>query len=138
MAEFASMERAMTVMAVSLALQTALMLAGIVGAWVAYRRTAAALQDEMRELRAKAEAIAQTVERAVEAVERGTDSVSAVVDDARHAAETVGSWTGTVATALTTPRTAAAVGVLRGLQWWRDRRRRRNGRGDDQPLDIIQ
>ena len=78
------------------------------------------------------------MERAVEAVERGTDSVSAVVDDARHAVETVGNWTGTVANALTTPRTAAALGVLRGLQWWRDRRRRRNGGGDDQPLDIIQ
>ena len=42
MAEFAGMERALTVMAVSLALQTALMVAAIVGAWVAYRRTAAA------------------------------------------------------------------------------------------------
>ena len=116
MAEFAGMERALTVMAVSLALQTVLMLAGIVGAWVAYRRTVAALQDEMRELRAKADAIALTVERAVEAVERGTDSVGAVVDDARHAVQTVGNWTGTVATALATPRTAAALGVLRGLQ----------------------
>jgi hypothetical protein len=140
MAEFAGMERALTVMAVSLALQTVLMLAAIVGAWVAYRRTVAALQDEMRDLRAKADAIALTVERAVEAVERGTDSVGAVVDDARQAVETVGNWTGTVATALATPRTAAALGVLRGLRWWRDRRerRRRQDAGYGPSIDVVQ
>ena len=67
------------------------------------------------------------MQRAADAVERGTDSVGAVVDDARHAVQTVGNWTGTVATALTTPKTAAALGVLRGLQWWRDRRRAAHG-----------
>ena len=71
--------------------------------------------------------VVRLVRRAGDAVDRSTDAVHAAVDDARHAVETVGSWTGKVATVVGTPRTAAALGVLRGIQWWRARRARRNG-----------
>ena len=83
----------------------------------------------MRELGARIDEVVRLVQRAGEAVDRGSDAVNAVVDDARHAVETVGSWTGSVATALGAPRTAAALGVLRGIRWWRTRRARQRGTG---------
>jgi hypothetical protein len=137
MPEFAGMERALTIIAVCVAVQTALVVGGLVAAWLAYRKTTAVVREELRELRTKADAIAATVQRAADAVERGTDSVGAVVDDARHAVQTVGSWTGNVATAIARPQAAAALGVLRGVQWWRDRRRRRRDAVLPAPLDFT-
>ena len=137
MPEFAGMERALIVIAVCVALQTAVVLGGVIAAWVAYRRMTAVVREELRELRAKADAIAATVQRAADAVERGTDSVGAVVDDARNAVQTVGSWTGHVASAIAKPQAAAALSVLRSVQWWRDRRRRRRDAVLPVPLDLV-
>jgi hypothetical protein len=126
MSELAVVERALVVIAVTQVLQTALIVVGLAAAWIGYRRAATAVDREMRELRAKTAEVVRLVQQAGDAVGRGTDAVSAVVDDARHAVETVGSWSSVAATALGTPRAAAALGVLRGIQWWRSRRARRN------------
>lgn len=126
MTDAAGVERALVVIAVSLVLQTLLLATAVVAGWIAYRRAAETLRRELRELTLRTDEVAATVRRAADAVGRGTDAVSAAMDDARHAAESVGAWTGSLATALTTPRTAAAYGVLRGVQWWRHRRRLRS------------
>ena len=127
MNELAGLERALVVIAVTQVVQTALLIGAAAAAWIVYRRTATAAEREMRELAARIDEVMRLVRRAGDAVDRSTEAVHAAVDDARHAVETVGSWTGTVATAVGAPRTAAALGVLRGIQWWRARRARRNG-----------
>jgi hypothetical protein len=124
----ATVETALVVIAVSLAVQTALFVGGAVAVLVGYQRARAAVAEELRELRATSDDIARSLHRAADAVGRGSDAVGAAVDDARHAVQHVSSWTGTVATAITTPRTAAAMGVLRGVQWWRRRRQNKLAR----------
>jgi methyl-accepting chemotaxis protein len=123
-----TVETALVVIAVSLAVQTLLLMAGAIAAWVGYQRTRTAVAEEMRELRATTDDIARSLHRAAEAVGRGSDAVGAAVDDARNAVHNVGNWTGTVATAIGTPRAAAAMGVLRGVQWWRRRRQQQRER----------
>jgi hypothetical protein len=122
MPDSATVETALIVIAVSVAVQTLLLAAGAVAAWVGYQRTRAAVAAEMHELRATTDDIARSLHRAAEAVGRGSDAVGAAVNDARHAVHSVGSLTGTVATAIGRPRAAMAMGVLRGVQWWRRRR----------------
>lgn len=127
MNELSGLERALVVIAVTQVVQTALLVGAAAAAWIVYRRTATAVDREVRELGDRIDEVVRLVRRAGDAVDRSTDAVHAAVDDARHAVETVGSWTGKVATVVGTPRTAAALGVLRGIQWWRARRARRNG-----------
>jgi hypothetical protein len=131
MPDSATVETALIVIAVSVAAQTLLLVAGAIAAWVGYQRTRAAVAEEMRELRLTTDDIARSMHRAADAVGRGSDAVGAVVDDARHAVHSVGNWTGTVATAIGTPRAAAAMGVLRGVQWWRRRRQQQRERSAD-------
>lgn len=122
MSDSATVETALVVIAVSLAVQTLLLMAGAVAVWLGYQRARAAVSEEVRELRATTDDIARTLQRAADAVGRGSDAVGAAVDDARHAVHNVGALTSTVATAIGAPRAAAAMGVLRGVQWWRRRR----------------
>jgi hypothetical protein len=137
MPDAATVETALIVIAVSLGVQTLLLVAGAIAAAVAYQRARTAMAEEMRELRATTDDIARSLHRAAEAVGRGSDAVGAVVDDARQAVHSVGNWTGTVATAIGTPRAAAAMGVLRGVQWWRRRRQQQRERAAGSlPLDT--
>jgi hypothetical protein len=129
MTDLAVIERTLIVMAVAMAVQSLLLVGGAIGAWIAYRRATSALEHEVRELRARTDEVAAAVHRAAAAVARGTDAVSGAVDEARHAAGSVGAWVGSLATVVSTPRAAAAVGVLRGVQWWRRRRTRTLGAG---------
>jgi hypothetical protein len=122
MPDSATIDTALVVIAVSLAVQTVLFAGAGVAVWLGYRRARVALRDEVRELRATTDDIARTLERAADAVGRGSDAVGTAVSDARHAVHNVGALTSTVATAISAPRTAAAMGVLRGVQWWRRRR----------------
>jgi hypothetical protein len=133
MPDSATIETTLVVIAVSLAVQTLLLAGGSLAVWLAYRRAQAAVIAEVRELRATTDDIARTLQRAADAVGRGSDAVGDAVNDARQAVHTVGALTSTVATAITTPRTAAAMGVLRGVQWWRRRRQAKRG----QPSDVT-
>jgi hypothetical protein len=56
------------------------------------------------------------------AVKRGTNAVNEVVEDARQAIGTVRHGVASVASVATAPKTAMALGVIRGVQWWRRRR----------------
>jgi hypothetical protein len=123
MTDLSTMERALGIIAISVALQTVLMLAGAVAAYVAYRRATAAIDLQLAELRTTTAELAGTVNRAAESVARGTQVVTSAIDDARQSAGAVGAWLGTAASIVTTPRTAAAVGLLRSVQWWKSRRR---------------
>jgi hypothetical protein len=53
---------------------------------------------------------------------RGTSAVDGVVADMRDAVGSVKSSMGSVASVVTAPRAALAIGVLRGVQIWRRRR----------------
>ena len=90
---------------------------------VAYRRAMVAIDQQLAERRAMTMELSGVVNRAADSVARGTEAVTSVIDDARESAGAVGAWLGTAATVVTTPRTAAAVGLLRGVQWWKSRRR---------------
>lgn len=123
------MERALVFMAVFMGIQTLITLAGAVGAFLAYRSAKAAIDEKVIELQghinqvtAQIDRISNTVDDAVLAVKRGTDAVGEVVEDARHAIGTVRNGVASVASVATAPKTAMALGVIRGVQWWRRRR----------------
>lgn len=125
MSELATVETALVVIAASLAVQTLIVGCTAIALWVTYRRARVAVAEELRELRVTTDDLARSLHRTADAVGRGSEAVGAAVDDARHAVQHVGDWTGTVATAITAPKTAAAMGVLRGVQWWRRRRQQK-------------
>jgi hypothetical protein len=62
------------------------------------------------------------VDEATEAFVSSTSTVGDVVSDVRDAMGTMKSSVGSVASVVTAPRAALAMGVLRGLQMWRKRR----------------
>ena len=75
----AVLERALVVMAVSMAIQTLLFIAAAVGAFIAWRRTTEALAEaklraeaQVAELRAYLDRIADTVDETARALRRGT------------------------------------------------------------------
>ncbi len=122
--DLVTLERALVVMAVCLVVQTVMLVAGAVGAWIAYRRAADAAEREIRELRAVVDELAASSRRAVDTLVRGTESVRDVIDDARHAVDVTGEWATSAASLLTTaPKRAAAQGLLQAVLWWRRRRR---------------
>ena len=122
MTDLATMERALNIIALAVAVQTALLIGGAVALYLAYRRASAALTDQLVELRATADALSVTVNRAADTVAHGAQVVTSAVDDARHSAQTAAAWLNTAAAVVTTPRTAAAMGLLRGVRWWKNRR----------------
>jgi hypothetical protein len=122
MTDLSTMERALNIIALGVALQTMLLIGGAVAAYLAYRRATAALAGQMAELRATTEALSDTVHRVADTVAHGAQVVTAAVDDARHSAQTAAAWLSSAAAVVTTPRTAAAMGLLRGVQWWKNRR----------------
>jgi len=123
------MERALVFMAVFMGIQTLITVAGALGAFLAYRSAKAAIDEKVVELqghinqvKAHIDRISSTVDDAVLAVRRGTEAVGEVVEDARNAIGTVRHGVASVASVATAPKTAMALGVIRGVQWWRRRR----------------
>lgn len=123
------MERALVFMAVFMGIQTLITVAGAIGAFLAYRSAKVAIDEKVSELqghinqvKAHIDRISTTVDDAVLAVRRGTEAVGEVVEDARNAIGTVRHGVASVASVATAPKTAMALGVIRGVQWWRRRR----------------
>ena len=131
--DIAVLERALVVMAVCAAIQTLLFAAAGVGAFIAWRRATAALQDaktataaELQELRARLERMTATVEETGLALRRGTTAADDLIGDVRDAMGTVRNSVDTVASVVTAPRAALALGLWRGIQMWRKRRATRD------------
>ena len=127
--DIAVLERALIVMAVCLVIQTVLFLAAGVGTFIAWRRASAALAEakvaaeaQAAELRTHLIRIAGTVDEAARALRRGTSAVDDVMTDMRDAMGTVRNSVGGVASVVTAPRAALALGLWRGVQMWRKRR----------------
>jgi hypothetical protein len=123
------LERALVVMAISMALQTLLFTGVAVAAFIAWRRTSAAFADakaraeaQIAELRVQLERMAITIDETARAIRSGSTAVDDVMTDVRDAMGTVRNSVGTVASAVAAPRTALAYGVLQGIQYWRKRR----------------
>ena len=123
------LERALVVMAIALSIQTLLFLGAAVAAFVAWRRASVALAEaktkaeaQVAELRVYLDRMAHTVDETARAVRRGTSNADDLMSDVRDAMGTVTSSVGTVAAAVSAPRAALAVGLLKGIQFWRKRR----------------
>jgi hypothetical protein len=134
MTDLSTMERALNIIAVAVALQTVLLLGGAMAAYVAYRRASALLTGQLLELRATAEAMSVTVNRAADTMTHGARAVTSAVDDARQSAQVAAAWLSSAAAVVTTPRTAAAMGLLRGVQWWKNRRQTARARPVTHPF----
>ena len=125
----AVLENALTVMAISMVVQTLLFIAAAVAGFIAWRRTTDALADakakaesHVAELRVYLDRMAATVDETAGALRRGTDTVDDAINDMRDAMGTVRSSVGTMAQVVTAPRAALALGLWRGIQVWRKRR----------------
>jgi hypothetical protein len=131
--DIAVLERALIVIAVSLAVQTLLCLGAAVVAVVAWRRATAALADakavadaQVAELRAHLIRITASVEETGRALRRGSTAADDLIGDMRNAVGTVRDSVGSVASVVSAPRAALAIGLWRGLQMWRKRRASRD------------
>jgi len=123
------LERALVVMAISMVVQTLLFTGAAVVAFIAWRRTAAALADakdraeaQVAELRVYLDRMALIVEETGRALRRGQTAVDDVMTDVRDAMGTVRNSVGSVAQVVSGPRAALALGLWRGVQIWRKRR----------------
>jgi len=125
----AVLERALVVMAVAMSIQTLLFVGLAMGAFIAWRRAAAALEEaklkaetQVAELRAYLDRMAITVEETAQTLRRGTATADDLMTDVRDAMGTVGNTVGSVASAVSAPRAALAMGLWKGIQIWRKRR----------------
>ncbi len=125
----AVLERALVVMAIAMSIQTLLFVGAAIGAFIAWRRAAAALEEakakaeaQVVELRAFLDRMAVTVDETARALRRGTNAADDLMTDVRDAMGTVRNSVGTVASVVSAPRAALAVGLLKGIQVWRKRR----------------
>ena len=123
------LERALVVMAICMALQTVLFVGGAIAAYVAWRRASTALVEakaaadaQVVELRGSLAHRSARIDEAADAFVRSTSTVDGVVSDVRSAMGTVTGSVGSVASVVTAPRAALAMGLLRGFQMWRKRR----------------
>ena len=117
------------VMAVSMVIQTVMVMGAAVAAVVAWRRTTAAVAEararaeaQVAELRVYFDRMAATVDDTARALRRGQSAVDDVMTDVRDAMGTVRNSGGSVAQVVTGPRAALALGLWRGIQVWRKRR----------------
>jgi len=125
----AVLERALTVMAICMAIQTVLCISGAIAAFVAWRRAVAAYEEarsaaeaQLLELRGYLDRLSARVDEATRAFVNSTSTVDDVVSDVRDAMGTVKSSVGSVASVVTGPRAALAMGLLKGFQMWRKHR----------------
>ena len=107
----AVLEQALVVMAICMAVQTVMFVAAAIAGFMAWRRTTEALDH-----------VSATVDDVASALIRSTSAVDGVMTDVRDAMGTVRNSVGTVASVISGPRTALALGVLRGVQSWRKSR----------------
>jgi hypothetical protein len=131
--DIAVLERALIVMAVCLAIQTLLFIGAAIGAFIAWRRASEALvearalaQTQAAEFHAHMERITATVDETARAFRRSTSSADGLVTDVRDVMGTVRESVGSVASVVTAPRAALAIGLWRGIQMWRKRRAERD------------
>lgn len=127
--DIAVLERALMVMAVCLAVQTLICVAGAVAAFVAWRRAAegaaelrAMVEAQAQELRMHLGRMSDTVDETARAIRHGSARVEEVITDARDAVGTARDAVGSVASVVTAQRAAVAVGLWKGVQIWRRRR----------------
>ena len=125
----AVLERALIVMAICMAIQTVLCVGFAIAAYVAWRRAVdayaeakASAEAQVAELRAYLDRLSLRVDEATRAFVNSTSTVDDVVSDVRQAMGTMKSSVGSVASVVTAPRAALAMGLLRGFQMWRKRR----------------
>jgi hypothetical protein len=123
------LERALVVMAIAISVQTLLFIGVAVGAFLAWRRASAALVEakaraeaQVAELRVYLDRLSVTVDETARALRRGTSTADDLMRDVRDAMGTVGNSVGSVASVVSAPRTALAVGLWKGIQFWRKRR----------------
>jgi hypothetical protein len=123
------LERALVVMAISMAVQTLLFIGAAIVAFIAWRRTTAAIADakdkaeaQLAELRVHLDRMAAAVDDTARALRRGQNAVDDVMTDVRDAMGTVRNSVGSVAQVVSGPRAALALGLWRGIQIWRKRR----------------
>ena len=128
MVESAWIERALIVMAVCMAIQTVGSLIMWIAAVVTYRkvnaaidRTKAAIDIELSDMRARLDRVTDGIEQAALTLNRSASAIHDTVADTTHAIKTAASY-------VATPRAALALGVLRGLQWFRRMREQRAAR----------
>src|SRR6476661_6583226 len=103
-ADTAVLERALTVMAICMALQTLMYIVASVALVVAWRRSTAALREaklkvdhQLDEFRVHLARLSATVDEASLALRRGSTAVDDVVSDVRDAMGTIRNSVGTVA-----------------------------------------
>jgi ABC-type transporter Mla subunit MlaD len=125
----AVLETVLIVIAVCMAIQTVMFIGVAIGGLIAYRRATVALtaakvaaEAQVAELRERLQHVSATVDDAAQALIRGTSAVDDVMTDVKDAMGTVRNSVGTVASVVAGPRTALALGLLKGLQTWRRRR----------------
>jgi septal ring factor EnvC (AmiA/AmiB activator) len=131
--DIAVLERAVVVMAVCLAIQTLLFVAAAVGAFLAWRRASEAVveakalaQAQAAEFHAHLSRITGTVEETARALRHSTSTADDLVGDVRDAMGSMRDSVGSVASVVTGPRAALALGLWRGIQMWRKRRAARD------------
>jgi hypothetical protein len=125
----AVLERALVVMAVMMSVQTLLFIGAAVAAVIAWRRASEALvaarvtaEAQVAELRTHLDRLSLTVDETARALRRGTSAADDLMTDVRDAMGTVRNSVGTVASVVSAPRAALAVGLWKGIQFWRKRR----------------
>lgn len=135
------MEQALIVMAIAMSVQTLFLVGAALGAFLAWRKAVRALDEtkvamnaQIAHLRAHVDRISDTVEEVGSSVRRGTEAVGEVVADVRDAVGTVGHSLQNVAAVVAAPRTAVAIGVLRGVAMWR----RRRGSQHQRPALVVE
>jgi hypothetical protein len=125
----AVLERALVVMAIAMSIQTLLFIGAAVAVFIAWRRATDALVEakaraeaQVAELRVYLDRMAATIDETALALRRGTTAVDDVMTDVKDAMGTVRNSVGSVASVVTGPRTALALGLWRGINFWRKRR----------------
>ena len=125
----AVLERALVVMAIAMSIQTLLFIGAAVAVFIAWRRATDALVEakaraeaQVAELRVYLDRMAVTIDETALALRRGTTAVDDVMTDVKDAMGTVRNSVGSVASVVTGPRTALALGLWRGINFWRKRR----------------
>lgn len=129
-------ERALWVMAIAMSVQALLFVGAAIGVVVAWVKAARAIdeaqvtmQAQMALMHAHIDRVNGHIDRITGAVaevgrsvRRGTEAAGDVVTEVRDVVGTVGNALQSVASVAAPPRTAMAIGVLRGVAMWRRRR----------------
>lgn len=125
----AVLERTLIVMAVCMAIQTALCVAAAIGAFIAWQRTTAAVsaakvaaEAQIADLKERLEHVSLKVDEAASALIRGASAVDGAVSDARESFGNVKSSVSGVARAVAAPEAAIAMSLWRGFQFLRKRK----------------